>query len=1704
MVYSLYHQSKCGFSNCISRTVLRELLQNAADASASKVTITFETIPSSTVPVPKSADSSSALKHVVAHHTLKRLLVSNNGQPFNDNDWSRLKRIAEGNPDETKIGAFGVGFYSVFADCEEPFVSSGREAMAFYWKGNSLFTRRSPLSDSDANPNTNFVLDYRNTTSPVPALLPLCQFLASSLTFVGIQDIELWIDGWNVLHLTKKVAPSVAVPIPEDVETKTEEGLMKVTKVSREVAQLDAKCMKIMGWKLPRSSPNRYEGGRAADTGLSVKSFFSKLTGNLNGSAFEDTIHETRSVPDLTEDVISTSITTIFLHINTATIRTSITHSFGQELERATKKPAPKTTTLAVLTSSYDGGNPGALSTPGKSIDIFETVLPTRSGRIFIGFPTHQTTGLNAHISAPSVIPTVERESIDLNARWVRTWNLELLRASGIVCRIAWAAEMSMIKDKIDRLLSASGKTKVRRDEIEKVLPEAIHTSNQFTFRESTPSSQIGRKVEDAFWTCSKKASIDILSTCGVLPTFKVRLAPKELSFMHDIPALPDAFVDGAKEFVNKLIEYGLVSEISVQDIKAALEASALTGEQLGEFLTWIGRKAVAGDVDRNMIQSLLQVAIANDELEEGKGGRVIVLGEIKCFLNETRIPPTLPVPSNVMPFKYTRYLARNILEALGWEELQIVPWIRWLIENSGDRHIIPLEHDMTRTAAFSAQILPILSKQWDHLSQSSKGTVIELLQPKTIIPTKLGMRAPPYTYFPSVKLFDDLPTVQGLNSVKEKFLAAIGVRKTVELEVIFDRLLANPSAKGEEAKLQAKWSHVELIKYLASVREDIPAADIERLRNTPICPADNREQTGGNTLLFKVSELFEPRPYLRELRLPIIQWPGPYRGGSAEGKFLSFLGLKSYPTAQELVDIMAKSGAGGNRDLRDSAMNFFIANHHQNGYAAFDCSKVTKSFLPINNSDDLYPPSRCFTDEGAALFGYKILRRDLHPHALKFGVRQHPSIVECLNILIKTPPVTQKEAQTKYTYFAGRLPELNSSIVDMVSKSKIVPIILKNKSANGFMLEKSPAVRYVAPQNCFLGDSDQYQQIFDFVDFGSEANAFLLKCGSKHQPNKTEVAWMLVREPARVSGILQSTEKYLTLLKSLAESREALKKDKDLWRQMKSASFLLGSREVSAPAQPRTDMLIDLDDGSDDEDERTAREWVLTTAGETIIVDEYASFNLFKEKILAAPQDEALEELYYSLGAPLLGSLVEEQAKFGVVVPDQRSAEKLQTLLLERSRLFLHDHASDMVKHDAKWLEKNVRVRTVSSITLRRSLKGRNISHQQKRSAVITTERGSRIMSITSPYDVFQVSQAIVNIMLTRPKLHSILTFEMLLKTDLYELRARGYNVSRILRQKAAEARIAEDQRLKQLEEERKEIQAKEQQWKEAQEQADGEQADRITMPGVFPDSPDRTLPPRRGSSSIHIDTPSDRRPRGLFSNLTRHLGFDQNTPASRHVQNLLGHNTPQPNQDGPSPYGTENPPPPYSHTDPTSQPNPSAPAPEPVTSPHRLHQNLLSAISASRAHNSSTLFTAPQTNLVKETTSYCDERPSHDLTFIADSAPGLQIFLDKSIAAPSPFISSNVQSLNAFATLLIDCADIFAMNPASLNIFYDPSGRTIAFNRQGSVFANFRYFKQLHEGAVLAGDRREALVYWFVILCHELAHNLVADHSSNHSFYT
>ncbi|KAL4955254.1 hypothetical protein BDW69DRAFT_161073 [Aspergillus filifer] len=1659
-------------------TVLREMIQNAADANATKVTIKFETLPSTTIPLPHPDDGTAMIKHTISHHTLKRLLISNNGLPFSEKDWARLKRIADGNPDETKIGAFGVGFYSVFDDCEEPFVSSGTDAMAFYWKGNALFTRRLQL-DEKANPETTFVLDYRNDTSPVPSLMQLCQFLSSSLTFVNLECIELWLDDWNILRLAKKAAPGTALTIPRDIETKTQDGLMKVTSVTREVAQVDAAWMRVVDWN-PNASILS-EGIR--DTTTSLRSFLSRLT---QSSLEKPVDNEKKEKASQSGDMTKVSTASVFLHINTASIQASISHSLSSELERATRKPPPKRTSLAVLTPSYDTSQASAAS--GSQAEFLSSILPSKGGRVFIGFPTQQTTGFNAHISAPSVIPTVERESIDLNTRYISKWNMEMLRAAGIVCRIAWAAEMATIQYRIQSAKDPSKQSTIRKEDIVHSLPEAVHTANQFVFRESTPSSLLGQTMEDAFWTCNRNASIEVLSTCGVVQNHKVRVAAKDLTFIDTIPVLPDEFVEGSKDFVKKLTMLGLVTEVTVSDIKRELETSPLRSSQITPFLGWLGRRAVSGQLDLYSVKSILNAAVASSEDENGNATGVIVFSQVSLYLNPQRIPADLPMPPTVMPFKYTKSMAKRELDSFDWQELQIVLWLSWLVSNAGDRTVLPLTQDITQTSAFAAQVLPVISKQWESLGQSSKQDVIDQLQSRTIIPTRVGMRRPGETYFPSVRLFDDLPVIHGLQGVKEKFLAALGVRKTVELGVIFERLLDAPVSSDEKSPSQVRWSHVDLIRYLASVSNDIPSSDIKRLKETSFCVAEGEGSKPLGRKRYKVQELFEPNDSLRVLGLRVIEWPGNFIASSNEGKFLSRLGLRSSPTAIEVVRIIAKAAAQNDWTLHGKVMSYYIAEYESNGYGVFDCRAVADPFLPIessNNANGQQPsisaPSRCYIDEGAALFGFSILRKDLHRHASKLGVQQHPKLSECLDTLIRRPPSTKRDARLIFVYLAGRVSELNSRDIDRVGVAEIIPVPTNGK------------IRRVAPRLCYLGEGEDYRDLFDFVDFGQEANLFLMAVGSKREPTKVEIAQMVVREPARISATLQSAERYLKLLRTLAEDMAVLKKNKELFREMRRSAFLLASKEISLstePAKKEVKKSVDDSDFEDEAEEEGIKEWALTAANNAIVVDDFQSFVQFKDHVLAAPQEEVLENFYIALGAVPLSRIVEERAHWGAVVPDQRPAAKLLKLIKERSRLFLHDQPPDGIRHDGRWLDQNLKIQVVQSIAITRSLKDRPISYRQERKAIVTEVSREHVMRITpGKYDFYEISQALSFLILNRPKLHSSLTLEMLLKTDLLELKGRGYNVERILRQKAQEARIAEDRRQQQVEEERRQLQEREALIQKEAQRFTPEKQGSNPMPGVFPDSPS-SKEPRPPSPS---GTAKEKRS-GLFSNFTKHF-----KEGNRSSWNPFSDSHPPPTNDSPK-HATQLPAP-----EEPKQPRPEAPVS--VSSPLQLQKTLHSAVQSSRAHGTSGVFSKPEANQINELKTYCDEKPSHELEFAATLPCRVNILFARTVTERSAFLAQNSYGMNLFGSILLDCADVFSLRPDSLSIFYDPSSKSIAFNKSGSIFCNYFYFQQLHEKALIQSatpDRAEATVYWWVILCHELAHNLVGDHSSAHSYYT
>lgn len=1666
-------------------TTLRELIQNAADAQATTVTIAWETLPSTKMPFPSTADRSEQLKHVISNHTLRRLVVQNDGQPFTKTDWGRLKRIAEGNPDETKIGAFGVGFYSVFADCEEPFVSSGNEAMAFYWKGNSLFTRKSQLPSDQCSRHTAFVLDYRNTTTPLPNLLSVSQFLATSLTFVALQNIIFKIDDYEILSLTKKTSPAVTLSLPRGLEARTKEGLMSVASVERTSTQIDAKYMNAVGWKPQSNSTAKSADAYGSTEAPSLRSFFARFASHASSSMkSKAAVQESLAQEAIAEDIMKTNSAAIFLRATSAQIRTSVSSSFASELERATKKPPPKLTKLSILTTTYDDSAATEASAVqgavGNATDIFASVLPNKKpgGRIFIGFPTMQTTGGGMHISAPSVIPTVEREAIDLNARWVRTWNIELLRAAGVITRLAFVNEMS----DLDSRLRASAEKKITPEIINKYMPEALHILKTFTFSDSTPSAQVGHIMEEAFWTCFKKATIEMYSSRGVLQTSQVRLAIEELNgFVDTIPVVPNEMTESP--FVKKLIEFGLLSHITVSDVKQELEAKALNKMQVISFISWLGKKSLSGEIDHGSRAALLEVAIATVG-DDGDEGAVCALGNITNYLSLSRIPAHMPLPPTTIPFSLTTHANPVELQALGWEALEVLPWIRFLLETSRSRSE---DENLTSSPKFAVQVLTVLSKNWDTLSNGSRASLVSLLQTRSVVPTKQGMRKPNDAFFPTVKLFDDLPVIQGCEKVKEKFLTAIGVRKTVDLDTIFTRLLNAPS----DSKHQ-KWSHLELIKYLASVRSDIPGEDLAKLRESRFCPAEagpkGMESTKDSERMYKISELFEPKDSLRTLRLPIFQWPGPpgsFRPNSTEGQFLRSLGLRSHPSVPELVEMMCSDDEA----LRTSSMTYFIANHHTNNYMAFDLANSPKQILPTQGSTKLARPSACFTNELAAVLGFTILRKDLHDHANKFGVQRDPPLADCVARLLAQPPRDNSSAITLFNYFSTRLGELGETTVSKLRHAPLVPV--SRTSEKG-----SKTVSFLSPSRVYLGRSEAYGDIFDFVDFGHAANSFLLKCGAKLEPTKPEVAQMACSEPARLLSAMQSPEKYLDLLKSLAEVSTTLQRDKELWRKMKSASFLLAYKELTSPKTGGVD---------DEEDEAPIKQYQLASAQQVVVLDDIISYRLFKDHLICAPEEDALENFYLQLGAHKLSSIVQEDVRIGPHSSKTKTAETLRKHAIERSKIFLYEYASyrkDAIKHDTKWLEKNLHVEMVRSVALRRTLKEHSQSHTEKRSAAGTYNSGSWTLFVADEGrpDMYQVGQAICQMLLNRPNQHAYFFFEPFLTLDLYALRARGYNVDRILRAKAAEARIAEQERRLALEQEQKRIQEREKQWADAEHIPEPRAAEAAREVAQTPQPARPAMP---GAWNSPEDSGSDRnsfhkKGKGLFSSLSKRFGFenesDETSEARKQLQQFAGGPGQSHGQSGKSPETAGG----------SARPQDDGR----VTSPAVVQQNLLNAVNATRPHGSSDVFSEPQVTEVKEQATYCDKTSAHNITFAAEASNGMKVYVAREMSHDAAtFLSQNRAQINTFAALLVEISHIYSLSPQVLHIYYDQTGGTIAFNTGGSIFCNLRFFLHLHASQLSSKDgyaKADAATWWWVVIAHELAHNLVSQHNSEHSYYT
>ncbi|PKY44256.1 hypothetical protein RhiirA4_541705 [Rhizophagus irregularis] len=1253
--------------------IFRELMQNSDDAKSTKVQIFYET--------------ANPGKDIKLKDKIARIKYKNNGFIFRSEDWDRLKKLPKGTLMNKKyIGAFGVGFYSLFSICEEPFVTSGKQGMTFYWRGNQLLTKQARINNDD-KVWTTFLLDMREKTEEFPEIDELARFLANSLGFTGnLNEVTVYFNNIPVIELSKTIQNSVSMGISSEFDTYSPQKMFHLTSIDVKDVQLTVKKLII---------PENMDNWRS----LPITNF------------------------EMEEVFVS-------LKIVSGNLDVKVSNAFSNEMERSTKKKPPSKTTIQVIYTGYDE-HMSSVNHENIISSIFEDLHPfPNQGRIYIGFPTHQTTGCCIHLAA-----RVERESIDLVDKTLSIYNSELLSLAGTLCRVLYDREMSSLTQLYNDMINVSitnTEEQVIKTFLQWLENQAEHALTHFTFKESTPNAEVSRILESQFFKCSKKI-LSIYSTNGVLPITDVRIPNPEMErFIKTVPLVPKLMYDRCKKFFMKAKDsLKLIKELSIKDVLFELKSRSLSEEEIVDLLKWwISYRSKGNNVDSLDVKQFMQLARIGNNSQP--------LNTIHYFLNPDIVPSNMDIPTDVLPYNISKNFTNNKdLETwFKWKELSLVNWARFIVEKP----------DLERDPNFAREVHITLAKRLSNISPNDKKIICRLFEKKKCIPTKFGMKIPANAYFQDVNLLPDLPTIdfQEPSSV-QSLMELLGVRKIVELQLIFDHLLK-----------QGDGDHIQLVKYLSSKFNDLKENEIKILKKKPIWPKENFSESSKDR--YVADQLYTPIPLHREFGLPVIDWKGDWNRYTQEGTFLIELGLREFPELQKILKLLTPQK---DPQIRAKAFKYFALNFKERYSKDYKSTEINVAFL-LCSSGVYAKPTECYINPECMKMNFNVIHQDLLFYSEQFGVQENPSHEKLLKSLIDHPPRDINKAKEifEYLFLQGNF---TSSDWKILGDLNFIPV--KDRT-------KFNAITLKNPRSCFLKCTEYgLREFFTYVNFGEKANVFLRICGVKNEPSTIEFAELLVKSSRELWNSLNSSDddRYSNILSRIANEITTIEyNEPGLFRDMKREPILIGIKKIC--------------DG-----ERVDQKH-LASAKEIFINDDPGYRQIFKP--LIAPEDISLERFYKRLGCRSLHESVKETVIPKGAIRETEVSVKIRNTIEERANLFYYDNSRTNILRNEKWLER-LKVRTVDQIETCHKLDNNiQIRNDFTTACVLeSAELNSWVLFITPNPDYLDISSYICKHIFKSSKLKEYSHFNIILTTpSLSSLEAKGIPVDRLLRSNSSQ----------------------------------------------------------------------------------------------------------------------------------------------------------------------------------------------------------------------------------------------------------------------------------------------------------------------------
>jgi Protein of unknown function (DUF3684) len=308
--------------------------------------------------------------------------------------------------------------------------------------------------------------------------------------------------------------------------------------------------------------------------------------------------------------------------------------------------------------------------------------------------------------------------------------------------------------------------------------------------------------METAFFACATTHPFSIISSEGVRSASQIHIPDPEFSgFLKRLPVISEDIVNGAKIMIAALRARGMIKNVTFVDVLNELRMRPLSETETVACLKWWISVTKQGN-NPNLLQGRSQLLDALVVSITGPPEKIMKLSGAQTFLSSrvagTIIPTDGPLPSTLLPTTISRSFDPDVLTSVfPWKPLTIVDWLGHVTDPKVASANV--EFNITLSLPWAERVLSVLSRAWPSLAKAAQDDVVKMLSSKACVPTSTGLKQPNQAYFSSVNLFRDLPIVTMpsgaiVKGPLEKVLQSLGVRKHVELQIVFDRCASSLS----------------------------------------------------------------------------------------------------------------------------------------------------------------------------------------------------------------------------------------------------------------------------------------------------------------------------------------------------------------------------------------------------------------------------------------------------------------------------------------------------------------------------------------------------------------------------------------------------------------------------------------------------------------------------------------------------------------------------------------------------------------------------------------------------------------------------------------------------------------------------------------------------------------------------------------------